>query len=154
MADYTTTELVKSQFKSLEYNANTLAEPEVAQWIVEETAYINSRVGVKYTVPIIEASSPQSFEIMKTICTWLVAQRVKDTLAVKTPVKEVRQQTIQGGLRKAAEMRLNMILEEKLLLPDAPKAPENTGVSSFASDNNLEPVFRKGDPSKNIRDQW
>lgn len=93
---------VISEFKDLDVNASTsVTLTEIQDWIDEDASLINSYISKRYTVPVVEADSPMSFEVLKMINRLLVYKRVHDVLKIKTGVKEVNQSTSKSRYEKA-----------------------------------------------------
>ncbi len=118
---------VQAEFKSLTYNSAGVTSAKVDEWITQADAYINSKVGVKYLVPVTSAASPISFSVLKMISTWLVADRVKDILYTLTGTPSADQNSKQGDLK----------------LSDATLVSSSDGVSSFSYENGEEHTFQK-----------
>lgn len=155
MADeYADSADVQKEFKNLEYNSQGVESTEVDEWATQESEYINSRIGLKYQTPVTVAASPKAFQILKQICIWLLAKRIQETLEVKTTVPEGQQLVTGGDLRTLAEARLDKLVDGSAILLDAISNSSSKGISSFTAGTASPHVFQKGDPSRNIKDQW
>lgn len=155
MADeYAKSPEVQKEFKSLVYNASGVEATEVDEWATQESEYINGRIELKYVTPVVVGDSPKAFQILRQICIWLLAKRIQETLEVKTTVPEGQQLVTGGDLRTLAEARLDKILEGTLLLTDATLQSSSQGITSITAGTDSPHVFRKGDPSNNVNDQW
>lgn len=156
MADeYATVAEIQKEFKQLNLTGPSgIQTTTLDEWRDQESEYINGRVVTKYKVPVLEADSPKAFLVLKEICIWLVSKRIQETLEVKTTVPEGEQLVTGGDLRTMAKARLKEIAEGTLILRDAEFLNSAQGISSFSVDPGLEHVFQKGDPSRDINDQW
>ena len=138
---YVTPTQVASQFPGVSFDTNTkINSTEIAEWIAEADQEINSRVGLKYEVPI---TGEKSLLILRTISRKIVGQQVKETLNIKTPAEE----TTQGGpvdLAKQGRQMLSNIVSGKILLPDAIPVSTSDGVKSFNIDCAIEHTFKRG----------
>lgn len=112
---------IASDFKDIVFNAtSSVTESEVEKFIGEESAFIDSMISARYQTPIIEGDSPVSFLILKRICIFLVADRVRHVLYVKTGRDQSDQDT--KGLRSLSRQPrkdLEMIRDGKMKLSDA-----------------------------------
>lgn len=126
---YCTVDDVKADFKNLEITAtSSVTILEVEAIIKQECAYINSRICALYTVPIVEATSPISFEVLKRINIFLAADRVRHVLYVKTG-RDASDQDTKGlkSLSRNPRKDLDEILNGKLKLGDAIAVEECIG---------------------------
>lgn len=130
MAYCTATE-VASEFKGMTFSATTsVTDTEVAAFIAREDAFIDSRVALKYTVPVTGASS---LLIMKKVCLNLVVGKIKNIMSVKTGDPKADQGGPGDGLIEAAMGLLKMIVDEDILLKDAVAAGVSSPVKSYLS---------------------
>jgi len=145
---YTTVANVEAEFKSIDFSVAGAAVTtgEVVEFISQADAHINGKIGRKYTVPV---TATESLIILKTISTWMVADRVRKIAKVKDISLEELQQGLRppGGRKEALEM-VEQITDGTLLLSDAPLINTEEGLSSFGDDNALEFQFQR-----NV-DQW
>ena len=142
---YSTTTDVASEFKNITISATSaLTTTEVTEFIVQADAYIDSRLGLKFTVPITGA---ESLKIVKRLSIWLVASRMKEIYKVKTGAVLVDQGET-GDLGKMAREELDKIIKNELLLSDATLLSSANGVKSFSNDNGEEYTFQRN------RDDW
>jgi len=135
---YCTVEDVKSDFKNIEIEAtdSSVTIPEVEEIIKQECAYINSRICSLYTVPVIQADSPISFEVLKRINIFLAADRVRHILYVKTGHNNSEQDT-KGlkSLSRNPRKDLDEILNGKIKLGDAKAIEECIGFDTSQEPN-------------------
>jgi hypothetical protein len=142
---YCTTSDVTNEFKKLTLNDSTISTAKVTEWISQADAYIDGKVGLKYTTPV--SGATESLKILKQISTWMVAGRVKQALDQDTGDDRLEQIT-KGDLEKKAKAMLQEIVDGKLLLSDATIRRSGDGVKSFAVDEEEEHTIKKGE------DQW
>lgn len=137
---------VAQEFKNMSFGTTTTpTATAITEFIAQADAFIDGRVGMKYTVPI---TGTASLSIIKQISIGLVAARVKDILKVKTSAEAINQATREGDPAKAALDKLDMIVKGTLILSDATLAVSGDGFKSFANDEDEEFTFQK-----NV-DQW
>lgn len=147
---YSTSAQIQGEFRSISFGADTaITTSEVSEFIAEADALIDSKVGLRYLVPIDSGDSPKAFLIMRMISRKLVAYRIKDILAVKDAVDPQTNQNVRGDLsRKDLLQMLEDIAKGKMILEDATVASTQQGLSSFAVENCEEQFFKKN------TDQW
>ena len=135
---YCTVEDVKSDFKNIEITTDSsVTIIEVEKIIVQECAYINSRICSLYEVPVIEGNSPISFELLKRINLFLASDRVRHILYVKTGNNNSEQDT-KGlhSLSRNPRKDLDEILNGKVKLGDAVAIVECIGFDTSDEVNN------------------
>lgn len=155
MGDYIDSDYVLTQCKALKYNVTALADTTVDLWIQEEEAYVNSRVGNRYTVPVDPGDSPNSFFLIRGIVSRFLKDRVLEFNEVKNADSRA-EQGVPFSRNKLAEDRLKLIEDGGLTLGDAKPIDggETDSVSGFAADNNEKHVFEKNDPRVDNGMQW
>lgn len=142
---YTTEARVESEFKDVNFTATSaVTSTDVAGFIEEADAEINATLSGKYLTPI---TGTESLLVVRQISTWLVADRVRYILRVKTGDEGLRQGAPESYGRLAREM-LQKLVKGTLKLNDAMLASTSDGVRSFAVDESLEHTFKKS------VDQW
>ena len=99
---YSTNSDIQSEFKNLAYSSSGITSAEVDEFIAQEDAYIDGRIGNKYDTPV---TASNSVKILKTISIQLVAARVKTILAVKTGIP-VTDQDSSSNLAVMAKEKL------------------------------------------------
>jgi hypothetical protein len=134
---------VTNEFKTID-TSGLVTTTKIDGWIAQADAYIDSRIGLVYEVPVTGVSS---LLILKQISIWLVAQRIADIMETKSIVPKGNQ-LIPKNLERKAEKKIQMIVDRELLLSDATLASSHNGVKSYTNDN---PVTRTFDVTK---DQW
>lgn len=142
---YSTVDDIRSDFKDIVFNANSsVTETEVEKFIDEETAFINSMICARYKTPVIELDSPEAFLVLKRICIFLVSDRVRHVLYVKTG-RDASDQDTKGlrSLSRQPRRDLEAIRDGKSKLSDAVKVDEcigfDTGSDSTCSDMTFDP---------------
>lgn len=134
---YCTVDEVKADFKNLEITANSsVTIPEVEAIIEQECAYINARICSLYEVPVVEGTSPISFNVLKRINIFLAADRVRHVLYVKTG-RDNSEQDTKGlkSLSRNPRKDLDEILNGKLKLGDAISIGECIGFDTSDEPN-------------------
>jgi phage gp36-like protein len=141
---YCTTDDVKAEFRSLEVSATTvITSTKMAEFIAQAAQEIDSRIGVKYVVPVTAANA---LTVLKQIAVWLVADRCKHILEVKLQAPDTGQ-SVQKNLRKDALTMLTDIIDGRILLPGAAML-NSGGVKSINVSENQEHQFKRNE------DQW
>lgn len=120
---------IAQEFKDVEFTATTaVTTTDVALFIAEEEAFLDSRVSLKYAVPV---TGTKSTLIMKKISTLLVVGRIKNILQVKTGDAKSEQGQDGAADILAAHKLLKMIIDDELPLIDAGAAPRQGAVSGY-----------------------
>lgn len=145
---YCTNTNVQNETKGLDYASSgaAITSIKVDEFISQADAYIDSRIGLKYSTPV---TATESLKILKQISTWLVVDRVKDILTTRTGNAQ-RDQTSEPVVTPGtkAERMLKDIVAGNILLSDATLRSSSDGVHSFTYDEGEEHTFEKG------VDQW
>lgn len=127
---YSTIEDIEGEFKATQFKADTAVRAsQVTSWIKQETAYINGIVSRRYITPI-TSDYEDAFLILKRICTFRVAERVKNKLEVKSNNSQTDQEVKSANYTRTPNTDLKDIAEGKLLLKDVPLVNSTGGVSS------------------------
>lgn len=135
---------VASEFRGIDFSSTSVVtSTEVTEFIAQADQYIDSRIGLKYSVPVSSSDSPLSFKILKRLSIWLVTSRIKDILKVKTGVDTGEQQTRENDPGKMARDEIDMIVKGTLLLPDATLASSADGFRSYSVDAGQEFTFSR-----------
>jgi len=135
---------VVAEFKGVAFTATTsVTDTDVANFIAMEDEFINSRLALKYTVPVTGAAS---LLVLKKISLGLVVGKIKNILEVKTGESSADQGGAGSSLIKNARDMLQMIIEDTLLLRDAADATQTSAVASYLTGNgaDYDPVFQAG----------
>lgn len=148
---YSTNAQVASEFKSITFSSSTsVTDTEVDRFIVEADEEINSQIGRVYVVPIVEADSPLAFPVVRMLSIWLVAERVREIMQLKSimPTRLKQQGRMPLDSAERAREMLESIAARKMQLLDAKLKTTHGGVASFNSDNAIDAQWEKG------VDQW
>lgn len=132
---------VTSEFKRVDFSlANSaVTTAEVTEFISQADQFIDSKIGLKYEVPVTGANS---LKILKQISIYLVAYRIKRILEVKVATPDPNAQDVQNqNLRQIALDMLKDIVDGLLLLSDATLASSGNGVGSYAYSNDQVAQF-------------
>lgn len=137
---YCTASNVAAEFKGVTFTTSTTpALSSVEEFIEQESNYIDGYVSGRYETPVDESSSPKAYSILKRICTFLVVDRVRQILKVKTGSDKLDQEA--RGRIKDAKKDVLAIVSSELKLTDASLATSHDGFADFNSSNDIEPVF-------------
>jgi hypothetical protein len=142
---YVTAALIQAEFKSLDVAAAAvITSAKVTEFIAQEEATLNGMVGTVYSCPVVEATSPLSFAIMKMLATLMIKARVEDILRVKTGGKTPDQggEAENPNYKKAMEL-IKKITDREMLLPDGTLAVSSGGVRSYTAENEVEHTFER-----------
>lgn len=135
---YVTPAQIAAEFKSMTIGATgPVNTTNLADFIAQADAEINSRLAVKYSTPI---TGTEALIIMQMISTYLVKARIQSILRVKTG-KEDPDQDTADNLRKIAITLLDQLAKGTSILTDATLAVSADGVKSRASDDEVENHF-------------
>ena len=126
---YCSVDDVRADFKDIVFNAtSSVTQAEVEKFIAEESAFIDSMICARYIAPVIEADSPNAFLVLKRICIFLVSDRVRHVLYVKTG-RDASDQDTKGlrSLSRQPRKDLEAIRDGKSKLVDAETVKECIG---------------------------
>ena len=133
---------VLADFKALavEDSGTVITTAKLSDIIDEESAHMDGRIAVRYAVPVTEPAA--AMLILKRICVFLVAERVKNILEVKTGNAQLESDKKQpfNSVRTPKE-DLDDIAKGDLLLIGAPLASAALGVTSFNSESCVSHVI-------------
>jgi len=141
---YCTVADIKSDFKGIEIEATgTSITVDEAQDIIDQTsAYIDGRIGIRYAVPVEDCAGSSAALILKTICLFFCAERVKNILEVKTGSTQHESDKKQAAnFSRTPKDDLDRIVAGELLLADAPLLNSTGGVTSYNSENCIYAVI-------------
>lgn len=147
---YCSVDDIRSDFKDIVFSAtSSVTIIEVDKFILEEAAFIESMICARYNVPIIENDSPNAFLVLKRICIFLVSDRVRHVLYVKTG-RDASDQDTKGlrSLSRQPRADLNSIRDGKSKLSDATSVEDCIGFDVGTDRTCEDMVF---DPTKQ---QW
>lgn len=134
---YSNFQNVIDEFKNLNTTTGLITDDKITEWISQEDAYINGRIGLIYDTPV---TGTESLKVLKKISIGLTAQRIARILETKTNAVK-GEQNIPKDLIQEAKDDLQLIVERKLLLSDADYISSDQGVKSYTSDNSVSRTF-------------
>jgi hypothetical protein len=141
---YCTQADIEAEFKGITFSASgtVVTTTQLAEFIDQESTYIDARAGLRYVMPVLSASYPDAYKILKRICIFRVSQRVKNKMEVK------REETQKSSEEKYIQNKvmtpnddLDLIVKGLLLLKNVPLAAKNGGVNSFNVSTCVKHVF-------------
>lgn len=142
---YATTTDIASEFKGLTFTSTSaLTDTEVAAFITQEEAIINTTIANRYEIPVTGTSA---IEVMKSISIAYVAYRVAKTLNLKKdlpiPKEMIPQALNEGSKFRISKKQLEDIQTGKLVLNDAVARSLGQGVEGYNSDNGVCPIWHR-----------
>lgn len=142
MPGYCTAAQVADEFNgSISFGpTSSPTDTTVGNWIDEATQLINSKVGLRYVVPITDTAD---LITLRTIALYLVSARVRRRLNRVGPEKETGV-TYATTTDQIAMKMLNDIVSGLTLLPGSTLISAKVGISSFTSDNGVPHRFKRG----------
>jgi len=142
---YCSVDDISSDFKDIVISTtSSVTIEEVEKFIDEETAFIDSMICSRYQVPVVELDSPNAFLVLKRICIFLVSDRVRHVLYVKTG-RDASDQDTKGlrSLSRQPRRDLEAIRDNKSKLGDAIALEEcigfDVGTDQTCSDMRFNP---------------
>lgn len=142
---YATTAQIERDFKDITFSSSTsVTDTDVAAFIEEADAEIDANLADKYEVPITGAAA---LIVVRTISIAIVADRIRGILTIKTG-DEKKDQAQGKSASEIARQRLKDIRDGKIKLVGATLAQSSDGIKSYATDEDLEPIFSMDE------DQW
>ncbi len=121
---------VEGEFKALQFTSQSaVTSNQVTDWIKQESAYINAKISLRYITPV-TTTYEDAFLILKRICVFRVAERVKNKLEVKSGNNQTDQEVKQPNYTRTPNTDLLDIAEGRLVLLNVPLVAANGAVSS------------------------
>lgn len=146
---YATADDIATMFRNLDLTISNpaLSQVEIEQFIEEQEAFINARIGTLYQLPITEANNPQSFKILKLASKYAVACIVDDILndyaeADKKPQWCKKFTSMMNDL--VPELKNCKQCEPITKLPDAIYLGTRSQKARISVSQTSTPVFTKG----------
>lgn len=131
---------IEADFKDITFDADsTVSNADLALFITSESNYIDSYISAKYVTPVIMANSPLAFELLKKICIFLVSDRVKSVLEIKTGNVGVDQKIKAQSSTRKPIADLDRIVDGKLRLIDCQIASSDDGLAFGITDSSYKP---------------
>jgi hypothetical protein len=142
---YCTQAHVEGEFKDNTFTVSTsVTIADVARFIEETDAEIDSKIGRKYVVPVTGATS---ILLLRMISVTLVSERIKKIIAIKAGDSKVDQDA-ETTKEKTVRKMLESIVKGEMILSDATLVSSGGGVRSYTYENDIESVFDV------TQDQW
>lgn len=118
---YCTLQEVKDEFAGITIasSGTKMTESQVNAWVAQESAFINSCISNRYRIPVVEATSPISFLVLKRIALYRVSERIKNKIEIKTSVEQTSSEEKSFVQTKTPNSDLKDIASGKIDLPDA-----------------------------------
>lgn len=121
---------IEGEFKALQFTSQSaVTSNQVTDWIKQESAYINAKISLRYVTPVTDTYE-EAFLLLKRICTFRVAERVKNKLEVKSGNNQTDQEVKQANYTRTPNTDLLDIAEGRLILKGVPLVAPNGAVSS------------------------
>lgn len=131
---------VAAEFKDHTFTTETVVTPATIDgWIAQADAYIDSKVGKQFTVPVTAATAVL---LLKTISIYKVAHRVGKAMEIRTGASDSDQDD-EKTFDEMAEDMLTGILEKKIDLEalGAGRISSDGGISDHSYANDIEAEF-------------
>ncbi len=142
MATYADTRDIEARYKKIELTADTaVSENDVVDWLNEHTATINGRINSVYVTPVVEATSPEAFKILRRICVYMTVADSDEVLGqgLLSADEVGRAETY----RERADDMLDDIAEGRLSLVDGVVASTATRFHNQNVTDGVKPVIKK-----------
>lgn len=138
---YCAVEDVQTDFKKIDFSSAgaVVSSDMVEDWIDQESELINSYICNRYKVPVSDVKSPASYMILKRIAIFLVSERVKNKIEVKTGISQKDSEEKSPNYSRTPLSDLKSISDGKIHLRDAELL--SSAVGSFNIDSCDQPVF-------------
>lgn len=134
---------VKAEFKSLTIDTDTnISTADVASFIVQSNALIDSYVSKRYLLPI--DTSADGFQVLKMISISIVAERIRAIMEVKQSTSTTANQSVRRLYdAKTIMQMLKDIVSGDMSLVGCTQLQSGGGLYSENAANDVQPVFRK-----------
>jgi len=129
---YSTLQDIQDEFAAITFGTQSkVSASQVTEWITQESYYIDGIVSRRYVTPVVKADYPAAYSILKRICIFRVAERVKNKLEVKSNVTQTdsEQKFIKNYVR-TPNQDLEAIAKGDLNLKDVPLLNASGSVGS------------------------
>lgn len=127
---YSTPADIEGEFKATQFTSSSaVTNNQVTDWIKQESAYINAVISLRYVTPVTNTYE-EAFLILKRICTFRVAERVKNKLETKSGISQTDQEVKAPNYTRTPNSDLKDIADGKLLLKDVPLVSSTGAVAS------------------------
>ena len=131
---------IAAEYKTITFgSATSITSSTLATWCSQASARLDTQIGSFYSTPILEASSPISFRLMKMYATQLVQLRVNRALGLKAGIAQDQESFATSAKNIIDEVK---DIAERRQLSDAPRASSNKyGFKDYNNTNDVEPIF-------------
>jgi phage gp36-like protein len=152
VANYALVSDIQAEYKELPLTDSTAVKTaQVQSFLDQASAYINSKVGMRYVLPIPDAATG-ALNILKTICIFIVVERLKPILKIDTGASggKGNQSPAATDLKKQADKMLDDIANglTDLAVHGAILKSTGEGADSYNRRAGVTGTFKKG------TDQW
>lgn len=129
---------IVNEFPALTFSATSkVTTTALADWIDQESAYIDSRIALRYVVPV--TAGNDALKVLKRICIFRVSERVKNAIEVKANVSQAdSEQKYTQNYVRTPNADLKDIAEGKMVLIGATLVSSTGSVSSFEAGTDSE----------------
>lgn len=129
---------IEKEFPALSFSGTTkVTTTALGDWIDQESAYIDSRIAVRYITPV--TAGAEAMKVLKRICIFRVSERVKNAIEVKSNVSQAdSEQKYTQNYVRTPNQDLKDIAEGKMILIGATLVNQGGSVSSFEAGTDEE----------------
>lgn len=128
---YATSQDIEGEFKATQFTSSSaVTSNQVIDWIKQESAYINGMIALRYVTPV-ASTYEEAFLILKRICVYRVAERVKNKLEVKSGISQTDQEVKALNFTRTPNADLKAIVDGDLILKGVPLVSSTGAVSSW-----------------------
>lgn len=148
---YCTVQDIRDDFKDIKIDSTSACtDAWVSDVITQESDYIDAKIGLRYVTPIVQATYPQAFNLLRRICIFRVSERVRNKIEIKHNATQQREsdEKFKDNPVRTFNDDLEDIVKSNLGLPGVPTLTQNGLVNSFAVDSGKEAFF------KTDKQQW
>lgn len=122
---------IEGEFKATQFTSSSaVTSNQVVDWIKQESAYINGMIALRYVTPV-ASTYDEAFLILKRICVYRVAERVKNKLEVKSGISQTDQEVKSLNFTRTPNADLKAIVDGDLILKGVPLVSSTGAVSSW-----------------------
>lgn len=122
---------IEGEFKATQFTSSSaVTSNQVVDWIKQESAYINGMIALRYVTPV-ASTYDEAFLILKRICVYRVAERVKNKLEVKSGISQTDQEVKALNFTRTPNADLKAIVDGDLILKGVPLVSSTGAVSSW-----------------------
>lgn len=134
---------IQKDFPGVNFTTGRVTSAEIADFITDADALINSYLSARYSVPV---TGTESVKVLKYYSRTLVSDKVKAILEVKQASNAGANQNVRSGLSTKDVIKLLEELRDGTAqLSDADLLLANGGINSFNVKKSIEPEFKKSE---------